>query len=95
MKKKSIITFAVIFLVITVFLILCTTFKVSHKININESDEVELYSALLEVDGIGEVLAERIVQNRPYKDWDDLRDSVSGIGDEKVGALKNSGFGLF
>ena len=39
--------------------------------------------------GIGEVLAERIVEGRPYKSLDDLR-RVPGIGEKVFAGLKDS-----
>ena len=39
--------------------------------------------------GVGEVLAERIVEGRPYKSIDDLR-RVPGVGDKVFAKLKES-----
>ncbi|MFM7376345.1 MAG: ComEA family DNA-binding protein, partial [Chthoniobacterales bacterium] len=39
--------------------------------------------------GVGEVLAERIVEGRPYKSVDDLR-RVPGVGDKVFARLKDS-----
>jgi DNA uptake protein ComE-like DNA-binding protein len=39
--------------------------------------------------GVGEVLAERIVEGRPYKSLDDLR-RVPGIGEKVFAGLKDS-----
>jgi DNA uptake protein ComE-like DNA-binding protein len=54
-----------------------------QKININTCSK----EALESLPEIGEVLAERIINNRPYKDVYEL-DKVKGIGPETINVLK-------
>ncbi len=55
----------------------------SEKININTCSK----EALISLPGIGETLAKRIIENRPYKDVYEL-DRVKGIGSETINVLK-------
>lgn len=58
-----------------------------HKVNINTATAEELS----ELDGIGEALAERIVEYRktaPFTDISELK-NVKGIGDAKFNAIKD------
>jgi competence protein ComEA len=45
--------------------------------------------SLLSTPGIGETLAERIMENRPYDRMEELK-RVRGIGEKRFGALKNN-----
>jgi len=42
------------------------------------------------VGGLGQERAKRIIENRPYRSWDDLK-RVEGIGDKLTEDLKNAG----
>ena len=60
------------------------TLKDSQKININTSS----VQALESLPGIGDVLASRIIDGRPYKDVYEL-DKVQGIGPATIDAIKD------
>ena len=53
------------------------------RVNINAADAEELMS----LPGIGEVLAERIIKNRPYQSVDELL-RVEGIGEATLEQLR-------
>jgi competence ComEA-like helix-hairpin-helix protein len=55
------------------------------SLNINEAD----LEALQQLPGIGESLAERIIEGRPYQDVEDLRD-IRGLGQSKFEGIKRS-----
>lgn len=55
------------------------------SLNINEAD----LEALQQLPGIGESLAERIIEGRPYQDVEDLRD-IKGLGQSKFEGIKRS-----
>lgn len=61
---------------------------------IGNAQGVDLNSASPEdldrVGGLGRDRVERIVQNRPFRSWDDLRD-VEGFGGTLVEDLRNAG----
>lgn len=48
------------------------------------------YTDLLRLEGVGEPLAKKIVESRPYSSIDDLK-KVNGIGDAKLNAIKAQG----
>jgi DNA uptake protein ComE-like DNA-binding protein len=52
--------------------------------SINESD-------LRKMPMIGEVRAQRILENRPFEDWDDLKYKVPGISNRMVQDLREGG----
>jgi DNA uptake protein ComE-like DNA-binding protein len=51
---------------------------------INESD-------LMKMPMVGEVRAHRILDHRPYEDWDDLKYKVPGISTRMVQDLREGG----
>ena len=55
----------------------------SNKLDVNTASEAELEN----VPGIGPVMAQRIIEARPFKSADDLR-HVKGIGDKKYEVLR-------
>ena len=59
--------------------------EVEQLIDINLASLEQLIS----LPGIGQVLAQRIVEGRPYEAVEDLMD-VSGIAEKRFGAIKNS-----
>jgi DNA uptake protein ComE-like DNA-binding protein len=59
-----------------------------HYTDINNAAEKTVYQELLALDGIGETLAQRIVDGRPYISWDDMQERVDGLGDVKITAVK-------
>lgn len=52
-------------------------------INLNTASKEELK----QIKGIGDVLADEIIKNRPYKSWDDVS-KVKGIGEGRLKTLK-------
>lgn len=50
--------------------------KIGQKININAAS----FKQIKQVQGIGQILASRIIENRPYITFDDLQHRVKGIG---------------
>ena len=52
------------------------------KLNINTASKEEL----VELPGVGEVIAERIIQSRPYSSLDDL-EQVEGLGPKKISRI--------
>lgn len=95
MNKKSLLFF--IFGIITFSLAVSITGLKNcddTKINIVQQTEVEKIDintcskeALISLPEIGDILAERIIRNRPYKDVYEL-DKVKGIGSETISVLK-------
>lgn len=73
-----------VFLII-LFVIFCSF---EYRIDVNHADEQVLYEKLIELDGIGDILATRIIENRPYESWYDLEYNVDGIGDVKIELLR-------
>ena len=55
-------------------------------VDINSASEQELQ----QVGGLGPERAQRIVQSRPFRDWDELK-SVEGFDDKLVDDLKGAG----
>ena len=60
-----------------------TQTPIKEKININTCSQ----SALESLPNIGEVLAKRIIENRPYKDIYEL-DNVKGVGEKTIEIIK-------
>lgn len=81
MKKTIIITLLIISLFASLFLFIHS--RDSPKININTSS----VEALESLPGIGEVLAKRIVHDRPFRDVWEL-DRVKGIGPKTIEGLE-------
>jgi DNA uptake protein ComE-like DNA-binding protein len=81
-NKPLIIGVLSIILFLTAFLILYA--RTSVKIDINSASS----EALISLPDIGPVLAERIIDGRPYRDIYEL-DRVEGIGPETIRAIKN------
>lgn len=77
MKKILIITLLIITLCTSLFLFLHS--RDTPKVNINTSS----VQALESLPGIGNVLAVRIIQDRPYMDVYEL-DRVKGIGPKTI-----------
>lgn len=77
MKKTIIIVLLIISICLSFFLFLHN--KDTPKININTAS----VGALESLPGIGEVLAVRIIQDRPFKDIYEL-DRVKGIGPKTI-----------
>jgi competence protein ComEA len=61
---------------------------------IGDAKGVDLNSASIEelerVGGLGRERAQRIIQNRPFRSWDDLK-RIEGFSDKLVEDLKNAG----
>lgn len=64
------------------------------KSAIADAKGVDLNSASPEeldrIGGLGHERVQRIIQNRPFRSWDDLK-RVEGFGDKLVEDLKNAG----
>jgi DNA uptake protein ComE-like DNA-binding protein len=58
----------------------------ARNIDLNSSSEQELAN----VGGIGSQRARSIVENRPFRDWEDLK-RVEGFSDTLVNDLRQSG----
>ena len=57
---------------------------INIDININNADIKQIRN----LHGIGKILAPRIVDNRPYETFDDIRSKVKGIGPKRYSILK-------
>jgi competence protein ComEA len=44
-------------------------------------------SMALHLPGVGPAVAQRVVENRPYKSCDDLKNTVPGIGEKKIAKI--------
>lgn len=80
MKKNIVIVILILSLCASLYLFVHSR---DSPININTSS----VQALESLPGIGEVLAVRIIQGRPYKDLYEL-DRVKGIGPKTIEGLK-------
>jgi competence ComEA-like helix-hairpin-helix protein len=58
----------------------------AENVDLNRASQQDLQR----VGGIGEERAKRIVENRPFQSWEDLK-KVEGFNDKLVEDLKNSG----
>ena len=61
----------------------------AHGVNLNKASAEELDR----VGGLGHDRVQRIVQNRPFRSWDDLK-RVEGFGDTLVEDLRQKGAAL-
>ena len=61
----------------------CTQASTTGIVNINTASAAELVT----LPGIGEAIAQRVIEGRPYKNLQDL-DRVSGIGEKKIQGLE-------
>lgn len=64
--------------------------EASEKVDINSASVEELQK----LNGIGTILAQRIVDARPYKTLDELKSKVTGIGVAKLQAIKDQGLAV-
>lgn len=76
--------------VVVAFAAFAIPFAVHAAVDVNTADQ----SALESVKGIGPAMSSRIVSERgkgKFKDWSDLADRVSGLGDRNTAALSKNG----
>ena len=57
------------------------------KININTADVDELKHLRM----MGDVRAKYLMENRPFHDWDEVRNKVPSISDQMIDDMKKSG----
>jgi len=57
--------------------------------NINTMDETKLYQELVKINGIGDKIANKIIENRPYSSWDDFEKRINYVGEMRIKSLKN------
>lgn len=57
------------------------------ELNLNTVEE----DVLAKVPGIGPERAQKIVENRPFSDWADLKQKVGGVSDTLIEELKRAG----
>ena len=84
-NRKNLITSILVILVMIASIVLA----IESRPDINSMDSVELYQELDEIKGIGEVLATRIVEGRPYVSFNQLQNNITGIGDEITDRIKS------
>jgi DNA polymerase III alpha subunit (gram-positive type) len=85
---KNKIKFA--FILIIISLIALTIYSSAcHYTDLNSDPAKIVYEDLINLDGIGDILATRIIENRPYVSWDDLEKRVDGIGKVKIEKIKS------
>lgn len=60
-------------------------YESTAKISINTADR----QALIQLPGVGEVLADRIIENRPIQSWEELAE-ISGFGEQRIRSLEGS-----
>jgi competence protein ComEA len=53
------------------------------RVNLNTADRQQL----VDLPGIGEVMADRIIENRPITSWEQLS-KILGVGDQRLKALE-------
>jgi DNA uptake protein ComE-like DNA-binding protein len=73
---------------VVVALVMACVVMITSRPSINTGDESAIYIALVRADGIGEYLAEEIIRQRPYIDWQDLQDRINGVGPVRLRELK-------
>lgn len=87
MKDRKILL--IVILIICLLLSLAITiYNIQHErdspININTCSK----QSLIDLPGIGEVLANRVIENRPYDDIYQLK-SIKGIGDKTFNLIES------
>jgi DNA uptake protein ComE-like DNA-binding protein len=58
-----------------------------QEFDLNKIDETELKKMPM----VGDVRAQRILEHRPYTDWDDLKHKVPGMSDRMIKDLRDGG----
>jgi DNA uptake protein ComE-like DNA-binding protein len=94
-KVKSFFRSAAPYIVLILIVLFCIAqysayAEAKYHGNINVTEAAELRKELIKLDGIGEVLADRIIERRPYKSWEDLQSRVDGVGAVKLRLLKDN-----
>lgn len=78
MRKAHLIIIAIL------IAIAATTATTQQQTNINKATAAQLEA----LPGIGKVIAQRIIDNRPYVTVDELEAKVKGIGPKKMAQLR-------
>ena len=89
MHKKRNILLAIIILSLLAAAIVCV--PTAYKTDINAASSEQVYSELVDINGIGPIIAERVVSyrncNKPIE-VDDLK-SIKGIGPKRLDLIKH------
>lgn len=59
----------------------------SERVNLNKAS----YDELLKLSMVGDTRAKDIIDHRPYKTWDELKEKCPSVSDGMVDDIKKSG----
>jgi DNA uptake protein ComE-like DNA-binding protein len=94
-KVKNFLNRAAPYIVLILIVLFCIAqyfayAEAKYHGDINITEAAELREELIKLNGIGGVLADRIIERRPYQSWEDLQSRVDGIGAVKLRLLKDN-----